>query len=187
MISIGNLKQCNLFMSLINQSFYQNKKLDLNFYQNFNFEWKIFSEISYKYVLMPSKQKSIMSNLKFMHMPMQIMKPSDSHLNSIPNKILKNSEFSKLPYNCKKPQLFYPHFPSKIHKPSWNIHKPFQSLSTSKGKLKNMNRYFTSNEAGFSSNFMNKNNFPYGEAFVKKKNFFTLNKNKKEIMIFKIK
>jgi len=121
---LGNLKQCYLFLNLINQSNYQNQKLDLKMHQNYNFDWKIFPEFSKNFFPNPNKPKT-----QIIYPQNSINSFSNSN-NNFRNSSLDMPKYSKIARNpFHQQQNHTPYFPGRISKPNW-IQRKFKSLTS---------------------------------------------------------
>ena len=136
---MGNLKQCYLFLNLINQSIYHNQKLELKFHQNYNFDWKILPEFSNKFLPNPNitRPHPIYSQ--------NSMNPFSNSNNSFRNSSLNTPKYSKIeryPFHQQQ-QKQTPYFPGRISKPNW-IQRKFKSLTSHQllNSPPNYNRYY---------------------------------------------
>jgi len=172
---MGNLKHCNLFMSLINQTFYKNRKLELNLHQNYNEKWNIFPQIIISNNFALSLQNKQIPHQQQQEIP-NYLNFNNLGLNSSFNNT-NSSKYSKKYSECSKNDRFAgngPHFRGKIYKPIWSYQKFNSPIMSKVNNQKKMSRYYQFQQLASENNQLPPPINAYS-IFVEQRPLFTQN------------
>ena len=192
-VSMGTLKQCNIFQNLINESFYNQRKLEVTIHENFNENWGIFPAISFSahLALTSIKKQSFLKENSTNPLNFTQLK-----LNSSSETTNYNPNYATIRPQAPPSVLLQgrtPHFRGKIYKPIWSYKKfngvGFQAKNNNGNyPMKKINRFYknpnfmenhryfqnNNNNANFQNNFNGNQFLPQQERNLLQQNTLNL-------------
>ena len=162
-VSMGTIKQCNLFHNLINETFYNQRKLEVTIHEKFNENWGIFPAISF------SAHLALTSIKKQVFLKENLANPlnfTQLKLNSSSETTNYNPNYGTIRPQAPPPELLHgrtPHFRGKIYKPIWSYKKfngvGFQAKNNNGNyPMKKMNRFYKNQNFMENHRFFQNNN-----------------------------